>query len=219
MINIVFDFLFPNRCLGCSRIIFTSKAVCEICYSQIHFIHYDFTDEHLFKNKCKLLFPIENAFALMEFEKNTISRKVIHGLKYKGRENIAKNIAQWTIEKLDFKNQKPDLLIDVPIHCKKLKKRGYNQLHLFTEELAKHYHIPYNHDVFKRNIHSKAQALKNKIGRQKSQNLFSLHKKIENQHVLIIDDVFTTGNTISNLAWDLIHQNNKVSILIMALDF
>lgn len=218
MLNLILNSIFPNRCLGCNSIIPPTKVVCELCFSQIHFTHYNFTDNHFFKNKCQLLFPTEHAFALMKFNENTISREIIHHLKYKGREKLGHNIAEWTIKKLNFKNKIPDIIVDVPLHRYKLKKRGYNQLHLFTEELSKHYNIPYNHDIFKRNINSKAQALKNKLGRQKNKNLFSLHQKITNQHILLVDDVFTTGSTISNLAWQLIHQGNKVSVLVMAID-
>ena len=47
---------------------------------------------------------------------------------------------------------------------------------------------------------------------------FSLAEKIENQHVLLIDDVFTTGNTMSAIAWEILKYNNKVSILVMAME-
>ncbi|MCW3159978.1 ComF family protein [Chryseobacterium oryctis] len=215
----ILDILFPNRCMNCNQIIDGNLLVCNICFEQINFTHFEYSQDNYIKEKCKLLFPIENTFALMQFEKESLSRKIIHELKYKNREIIGKILAEWTIERLDFKNEKPDLLVTVPLHPKKLKERGYNQLHLFTETLSKFYNIPFEHDLIKRNHYSKAQALKDKQHRLKTENTFSTTRNIEGKHMLLIDDVFTTGNTISSVAWEILKSgNNKVSVLVMAID-
>ncbi|PZU12685.1 MAG: ComF family protein, partial [Chryseobacterium sp.] len=125
----------------------------------------------------------------------------------------------WTSERLDFKNEKPDVFVSVPLHPKKLQERGYNQLHLFTETLSKFYEIPFSHDLIKRNHYSKAQALKDKQHRLDTENTFSISKSISGKHVLLIDDVFTTGNTLSTIAWEILKAgDNTVSILVMAID-
>ncbi|MGC4128614.1 MAG: double zinc ribbon domain-containing protein [Bergeyella sp.] len=215
----ILDFLFPNRCLHCNRIIPGKEIVCEICMEQIHFTHLEFTSDSLLKERCLLLFPVENASALMLFEKESLSRKIIHQLKYGNREIIGKILAEWTFEKLDFGNSVPDLMVTIPLHKKKLRKRGYNQLHLFTETLSEKSGIAFDHDVLKRNFHSKAQAKKKKEDRQNTENLFSLQKPIENSHILLIDDVFTTGNTMASAVWEILKgKNNTVSILVMAMD-
>ena len=213
------DFLFPNRCLNCNMIIDADDLVCEACMDQIHFTHHSFGAENELKKKCNLLFPVENTFALMQFEKESLSRKIVHDLKYKSREKVGKILADWTAERLDFKDKKPDLLLSVPLHPKKMKERGYNQLHLFTETLSKNFEIPYDHTLIKRNFYKKAQALKDKAHRSETENLFSIPKPIKNQHVLLIDDVFTTGNTMSSVAWEILKEgNSKVSVLVMAVD-
>lgn len=170
----ILDILFPNRCIHCNRIIDGNLLVCNLCFEQIKFTHFNYLENNYIKEKCKLLFPVENAFALMQFEKENLSRKVVHELKYKSREKAGKIIADWTTERLDFKNEKPDLLVSVPLHPKKLKERGYNQLHLFTETLSKFYNIPFSHDLIKRNHYSKAQALKDKQHRLATENTFSI---------------------------------------------
>ncbi|MFC7348847.1 ComF family protein [Chryseobacterium zhengzhouense] len=215
----ILDIFFPNRCIHCNRIIEANLLVCNLCFEQIHFTYYHYFEDNFVKEKCKLLFPIENAFALMQFEKENLSRKIIHELKYKSRENVGKILADWTTERLDFKNEKPDLLVSVPLHPKKLKERGYNQLHLFTETLSNFYKIPFSHDLIKRNHYSKAQALKDKKHRIETENIFSITQKISGKHILLIDDVFTTGNTLSTVAWEILKAgNNKVSVLVMAMD-
>lgn len=215
----ILDIFFPNRCIHCNRIIGGNLLVCNLCFEQIHFTHFNFFENNYIQEKCRLLFPVENAFALMQFEKENLSRKIIHELKYKSREKAGKILADWTTERLDFKNEKPDLLVSVPLHPKKLKERGYNQLHLFTETLSKFYEIPFSHDLIKRNYYSKAQALKDRQHRLETQNTFSITENISGKHILLIDDVFTTGNTIASIAWEILKAgNNKVSVLVMAID-
>lgn len=215
----ILDILFPNRCLGCNRIIDADFLVCEICFEQIDFTHFDYFGDNFIKEKCKLLFPVEQASGLMQFKKENLSRKIIHELKYKNREKAGKVLAQWTSERLNFKDRKPDLLVSVPLHSRKQKERGYNQLHLFTEKLSEFYGIPFDHDLIKRNYYSKAQALKDKKHRLETENTFSITKAITGKHILIVDDVFTTGNTVATIAWEILKAgNNTVSVLVMAID-
>ena len=216
---ILVDLLFPNRCLECNRIIHHNEVVCELCFDQIHFTHHHYSESNLLLEKCRLLFPIENAFALMQFEEESTSQKIIHQLKYGSREKIGRIIANWTLEKIDFSQTKFDLLVTIPLHPKKQKERGYNQLHLFADHLSKELKIPCDHTLIKRNFYKKAQAKKNREQRIFNEDLFSITKQISNQHILLIDDVFTTGNTMSAVAWQILKEgNNKVSVLVMAID-
>lgn len=212
------DLLFPNHCLGCGVIIPNEEIVCPTCKDKIHFTHFGFYDRNPLKQKCEILFPVEDAFALMYFEKESLSQKLMHQLKYNGMQKIGKILAQWTTEYLQFGEDKPNIITNIPLHPKKQKKRGYNQLHLFTEEISKFYDIPYDHHLLKRNIHTTSQARKDKILRQENQSIFTLQKSIRNQHILLIDDVITTGNTLSTATWELLKHQNKVSILVMAID-
>ncbi|MDR6459288.1 ComF family protein [Chryseobacterium vietnamense] len=215
----ILDLLFPNRCIHCNKIIDPELLVCGLCFNQIHFTHYDYFENNPIKEKCNLFFPVENTFALIQFEEEGLSRKIIHDLKYRSREKVGKILAGWTTERLDFKNEKPDLLASVPLHPRKLKERGYNQLHLFTETLSAFYNIPFDHRLIKRNHYSKAQALKDKKHRLESSNTFSVTQAVTGKHILLIDDVFTTGNTVSSIAWEILNAgNNRVSVLVMAVD-
>lgn len=216
----IFDFLFPNRCLQCNQLIDKREIVCEICIDKIHFSNHQFFENNSLKEKASLLFPVENAFSLMLYEKESLAQRIIQQLKYNHREKIGKNLAEWTIDKLNFGDKKPDLIATVPLHPKKLKQRGYNQLHIFGNELSKYYQIPINHYLLKRTKHSKAQAKKDQSERLKTKNAFQLNEKISDKHILLIDDVYTTGNTSSNVAWEILRnsENVKISLLVMAMD-
>ncbi|TXI94958.1 ComF family protein [Chryseobacterium sp. SG20098] len=215
----ILDILFPNRCIHCNTIIDPELLVCGLCFSQIHFTHYNYFENNPVKEKCSLFFPVENAFSLIQFEEESLSRQIIHELKYRSRERIGKILAEWMIDRLDFRDDHPDLLVTVPLHPKKLRERGYNQLHLFTETLSEFYDIPFDHELIKRNHYSKAQALKDKKHRLKTTNTFSVTQPVSGKHILLIDDVFTTGNTVSSVAWEILNAgDNKVSVLVMAVD-
>lgn len=216
----ILDFLFPNRCLECSQLIDKTEIVCEICKDKINFSNHQFCKNNILKEEASLLFPVENAFSLMLYEKRSLAQKIIQQLKYNHREKLGKNLAEWTIGELHFEDKKPDLMVTVPLHPKKLKQRGYNQLHIFGDELSKHYQIPVNHNLLSRTEHAKAQAKKDQRDRLKTKNTFQLTEKISEKHILLIDDVYTTGNTISNIAWEILRnsKNVKISLLVMAMD-
>ncbi|MBV8328529.1 ComF family protein [Chryseobacterium sp.] len=215
----IFDLFFPNRCLNCHTIIDPELLVCDACFSQIHFTHFDYFENNPIREKCRLFFPVENTYALIQFEQESVSRKIIHELKYKSRERVGKILAEWTAERLDFKDTKPDLITSIPLHPKKLRERGYNQLHLFTETLSDFYTIPFRHELIQRNHYAQAQALKDKKHRLESSGTFTITRPVTGKHILLVDDVFTTGNTISSAAWEILNAgNNKVSVLVIAMD-
>ena len=119
----ILDILFPNRCLNCNTIIDGKEIICYTCIQHIDFSYYTSGTDNLLYRKCKVLFPIESAHYLMNYHKNSLTQNIIHQLKYNGIERIGKSLAQWTLEKINFKENIPDLLVSVPLHQKKQKKR------------------------------------------------------------------------------------------------
>lgn len=216
----IFDFLFPNRCIDCNLLISKKDVICENCLDKVRFSHYTFNQSNKLKESAQLLFPVENAYSLLIYEKESLAQRIIHQLKYNNREKVGATLAQWTSERIDFGEDKPDLIVTVPLHRKKLKARGYNQLHLFANTLSKHYNIAVNHNLLTRLKHSRAQAKKDLAERLKTKNAYQLTDNVNDKHILLIDDVYTTGNTISNIAWEILQnsENVKISILIMAYD-
>ncbi len=216
----IFDFLFPNRCLNCNKLIDKDEVICEICLEKVNFTHHHFAANNSLMEKVRLMAPLGHAYSLFYYEKGSLAQHIIHTLKYNHREKIGKILAKWVWERIDFKDCKPDLIITVPLHPRKLKQRGYNQLHLFANELSKHFQIPVNHHFLRRTKHSRAQASKNQSERLKTKNAYQLTETISDKHILLIDDVYTTGNTISNIAWEILNnsKNVRISILVMAMD-
>ncbi|WP_230470678.1 ComF family protein [Flavobacterium cheongpyeongense] len=166
---------------------------------------------------------IDHASAFLYFNKKGIVQELIHNLKYKGYEEIGTLLGNWYVE--DLKSIKPetpfDVIIPVPLHQKKLKERGYNQITTFGNALAKGLNIGYNDAILFRKKYSKTQSKKNLLGRLEGiENVFDVHISKENhhRHFLLVDDVLTTGATLEACSRALLKiPGAKISIVCMAM--
>nr|WP_276597868.1 phosphoribosyltransferase family protein [Flavobacterium azizsancarii] len=166
---------------------------------------------------------IEHASALLYFNKKGIVQELIHNLKYKGHEEIGTVLGNWSVEDLkEIVLEIPfDIVIPVPLHPKKFRERGYNQVTTFGKALAKGLNIDYNAAVLYRKKYSKTQSKKNLAGRSDNiENIFDVISTEENRnkHFLIVDDVLTTGATLEACSRALLKiPGAKISIVCMAI--
>lgn len=110
-------------------------------------------------------------------------------------------------------------MIPVPLHPKKKKKRGYNQVTLFAREIAAQLQVPYMEDILIKQQYNSAQAKKHWLERQKSskeQFILKDTTTIAGKHILLVDDIVTTGATLTQCATLLIGAAAKVSFACMA---
>jgi ComF family protein len=167
--------------------------------------------------------PVEHVSALLYFHKKGIVQELIHSLKYRGQEAIGTVLGEWYGEKLKSSQllQTVDAIIPVPLHPKKLRERGYNQVTEFGNALAKKLEIPVNNSILYRQVYSKTQSQKNRLGRTEGiDTIFgvSFDEKDHNKHFLLIDDVITTGATLEVCAKALLKiPGTKISIVCMAM--
>ena len=167
--------------------------------------------------------PVEHVSALVYFHKKGIVQELIHSLKYRGQEAIGTVFGEWYAEEL--KNipvlRTVDIIIPVPLHPKKLRERGYNQVTEFGNALAKSLQIPISNSILFRQVYSKTQSQKNRLGRTEGiDTIFdvSFDEKDHNKHFLLIDDVITTGATLEVCAKALLKiPGTKISIVCMAM--
>lgn len=215
--------LFPVFCNGCSKLLLKNEKV--ICTKCIH--NLPFTDHHNIKEtEIKKVFfgilPFEFGASILYFSKKGITQNLIHNLKYRNRQEIGTYLGDLYAKELvnveAIKNI--DFIIPVPLHKKRLHKRGYNQVTTFCKAIEKNTTIPMLDDVLVKKQHLKSVTDKSREGRLKhNENVFSIENqyKIEGKHLLIIDDVFTTGATIEACAKEILKiKNTKISILTMA---
>lgn len=223
LLNSLTDLFFPAACLGCNATI--SKKEELICINCRHSLpvtnfHLNNSDDvkKVFYGRVKLA----NATALLRFQKKSIVQQLIHNLKYRGHEAIGQLLGEWLGEELKhveaYKNV--DIVIPVPLHKKKLKQRGYNQVEKFGEAIAKALDVTYENDILIKVSSTHTQVFKNRASRWQKNQVFDIQNehKLANKHILLVDDIITTGSTIEACASVLTKtHNNTLSIATMAI--
>jgi len=222
--NYIIDLFFPKVCAGCHTILITNETVfCTNCRHELPLTQYHLDPKNEAVKKFYGKIAIEHASALLYFNKKGIVQELIHNLKYKGHEEIGTVLGNWYMEDLkELLLETPfDVVIPVPLHPKKFRERGYNQVTTFGKALAKGLKINYNDTLLYRKKYSKTQSKKNLIGRSENiENIFDVHFTAENQnkHFLIVDDVLTTGATLEACSKALLKiPGAKISIVCMAM--
>jgi len=225
MFENIINLFFPKVCVGCnSLLLFSENVICTRCRHQIPITNHHLNPENEAFQKFYGKLPIGFAVTLVYYHKKGIVQQLIHNLKYKGHEEVGTAIGDWFSE--DLKTiptiQTVDEIIPVPLHPRKKKERGYNQVITFGKSLSENLQIPMNESILHRKIYSKTQTKKTLLGRIEvnDQSLFDVtySEKDTNKHFLLIDDVLTTGSTLEACGKALLKiPGTKVSIICMAM--
>jgi ComF family protein len=156
------------------------------------------------------------------FHKGQKVQKLVHRLKYKGQKEIGLKVGELYGHEL---SESPlfcsaDVIVPVPLHKSRLRTRGYNQSDFFAKGLSAAMNVPAENNLLVRNKKTETQTRKNRFSRFENVNeVFSLVNKtnIEGKHILLVDDVITTGSTLTACAEVLLrHKDTKVSIASIA---
>lgn len=214
---------YPKLCANCeNQLSQNENVVCTYCRHDLSLTN--FTDYS--NNKISQTFygriKIEKANSLLFYRKKGSTKNLIHQLKYKGNEDVGMFLGNWLGEILKENNEfsNVDFIVPVPLHSKKLRQRGYNQVSKFGASLSKHLNIPFIENVLLRTSASKTQTFKARFERFNNIDTKFLLKNTSiftNKHVLLIDDVITTGATLEACTKELQRTYGiKVSLLTMA---
>jgi ComF family protein len=222
--NYLINLFFPKVCAGCHTILISNETVlCTTCRHEMPLTQYHLDPKNEAVKKFYGKIAIEHASALLYFNKKGIVQELIHNLKYRGHEEIGTVLGNWYVEDLkELVLETPfDMVIPVPLHPKKFRERGYNQVTTFGKAVAQGLNIDYDGTVLYRKKYSKTQSKKNLAGRSDNiENIFDVIAAEENQnkHFLIVDDVLTTGATLEACARALLKiPGAKISIVCMAI--
>lgn len=218
----LFYLFYPKICVICDeKLIENEFVVCTNCRHDLPLTNFQsYTDNKVtetFYGKVIL----EKGFSLLYFRKKGSTQKLVHDLKYKGNQEIGLFFGNWLGEMLkenqEFKNV--DVIIPVPLHPKKMRERGYNQVTKFGEKLSFHLKVPFIENELIRISSNKTQTFKTRLERFNNiETKFHLKKpsKFIGKHILLIDDVVTTGATLEACAKEFLKSKNcKISILTM----
>ncbi|WP_338732562.1 ComF family protein [Mangrovimonas cancribranchiae] len=224
MFESIIRLFFPDVCLACTQMLTDNEIyICTSCRHNLPVTNQEFGKNN---GTYKALYgrvKIESAISLLLFEKKGITQKLLHNLKYRGYEQVGEFLGKWlgeTIKETSLKKD-VDIVIPVPIHKKKLRKRKYNQVDKCSQEIACALEAEYYKDVLIKARNITSQVDKSRFKRWFSnQEVFQLKNasKIENKHILLVDDIITTGATMEACI-SVLHQakNVKISIATMAI--
>lgn len=224
MFKQLIDIFYPKICYGCNGLLHDNEEyICTPCRHNLPVTNFHYnkakTIENILYGRCQ----IEQATALMWFEKKGISQHLLHNLKYKGFEDIGLFLGDWLGEELKGieSYQNVDQVIPVPLHKNKYRKRGYNQVTKFGQQIAKSLNAEFIDDVLIKSTNTSSQVHKNRISRwlNNTEIFASVNtEKLENKHVLLVDDIITTGATLESCYTVLKKAKNvKISIATMAV--
>ena len=162
---------------------------------------------------------VDHAFTFLHYQRKGIAQKMLHDLKYNGNKEIGALLGSWLGESIKNSDSLPkiDLVIPIPLHPHKLRRRGYNQSEILANGLSEAINAQLNVDLLSRLVHTSTQTKKSKTERWTSmQSIFRLENAdgLENKTVMIVDDIITTGATTE--AAVLAIKNGKPRSVIVA---
>lgn len=223
MFKSLFNLLFPKVCLGCNLLLQSNEnVICTSCRHDLPLTNYHLHAENELTKKFYGRINLQFGASMLYYHKHGIVHQLIHNLKYYKHQEVGTFLGNWYAE--DLKNLASaktfDVIIPVPLHKKRLKERGYNQVETFGKAISENLNIPYNSSILVRNIYSKTQTKKTFLGRTDvNLNVFDVSFSDEHhgKHFLLIDDVVTTGSTIEACARAVLKiPNSKLSIISIA---
>jgi len=224
MIINLLNLFFPKVCYACSNYLRDNeKHICTSCRHNLPVTNYHFENDDTIKKVLYGRAKLENATSLLMFHKRGIVQQLLHNLKYRGHETIGNFLGEWLGNELklisDYKSV--EMVIPVPLHKRKRRKRGYNQVAKFGIEIANALEVPYVDSVLLKTAATKTQVFKKRIARwDNTDELFTTQNisEIDGKHILLVDDIITTGATIEACCSVLSKAKDlKISVATMAI--
>jgi ComF family protein len=211
--DIISDFvslIYPNCCAACADALVKGETlICTRCASQMPQTNYHLVDDNPLKNRLVGRINIRFAMALFRFSKSGRVQGILHTLKYKHQPDLGVMLGSLYGDRLAEAGLKSafELIIPVPLHSSRRRKRGYNQSAKFAEGLAQILGIPFSDDIMERRIKTETQTRKTKLNRWQNVNeVFQVRDsdRVQNKNILLVDDVVTTGATLEAAGYCLI---------------
>lgn len=204
MFGEILSVLFPNNCSACEQPLARGESVvCTACLTAL-----PYTDYHSYAdNPVEKLFwgraPLKAGAALFYFNKGNRVQRLMHQLKYHKDTEVGLTIGRMIGARIKGNQRFSDIdrVVPVPLHPKKLKKRGFNQAELIARGISEESGIVLDTESLFRAVNNPTQTRKSRFDRYKNvAGVFQL-KDFDSKkcrHVLLVDDVVTTGSTLES---------------------
>lgn len=215
---------YPRLCVACGNALQQNEnLICLRCMLHLPETHYHENPENPLKNIFAGRVKVDQVASLMFFKKSDRVQQILHHLKYKGCKEVGALLGEYYGKQLiqvpAF--QSIDFIAPVPLHPKKQQKRGYNQSEWIAKGLSAGMGIPYRTDVLARTEFTETQTKKTRFNRWENvKEVFKVENKdaAKGKHILVCDDVLTTGATLEAIIRKLLEvEGVTVSVVTLAV--
>lgn len=223
--NLIQDFVslfFPRYCLGCSGpLVKGEEIICTFCRVDMPKTNYHTMSTNPIEVRLAGRLPITRAWAFLKFRKKGIVQQLLHQLKYNNHPEIGVLLGRIYGHELKNAGFAPefDLIVPIPLHESRLRKRGYNQSSKFAEGLSYSLGIPWSETVSIRKAKTPTQTRKSRIERWENvKDVFSVSPGlIFGKKILLVDDVITTGATVEACGLHIVENGcTQLSVICIA---
>jgi len=215
--------LFPELCPACGEsLIANEHIICTDCLYHLPQTNFHLQPDNIVARQFWGKIKLEGAYALYFFAKGGRIQNLMHHFKYRGMQKIGNLLGNMAgnqlVRSTVFKSV--DIIVPVPLHKSRLKERGYNQSACFAEGLAQKLNAVVQTDNLVRLKATETQTHKSRFLRfENMQEVFTINDResLKNKHVLLVDDVVTTGATLEACGIELLKiEGLKLSIATIA---
>lgn len=218
--------IYPEICLSCgNELSHSEKHLCGPCGNELSYTNMNAVSKE--ENRLEKLFwgriPLVFGYTHLFFEKKAVSQKVLFRIKYRSDPKLAVFFGGQigTVLKEHYADNLPDIIIPIPLHHRKKFIRGYNQSEELAKGMEKTSGIPYSDKLVKRRRFTETQTKKSRFERWENlSEAFEVSDTItQHRHLLLVDDVATTGSTIEQVYLTIraMHPEVRVSVVTLAI--
>jgi ComF family protein len=217
------NLLFPRLCQACkATLLGTEHLICTDCLYHLPYTNFHNQPDNIVAKQFWGKVNLQAASALLYFEKGGKVQQLMHQFKYNNSPQIGVKLGQ--MAGAQFLQSPPyntvDIIIPVPLHKKRLRKRGYNQSTCFAEGLAEKLQAQVSEHNLIRRVNTATQTHKSRFARfENMQEVFAINRPedLAGKHILLVDDIVTTGSTLEACSQMLLTVPNlKLSIATIA---
>lgn len=203
----ILDLFFPPACPGCGKLLAGGEGfLCTACQLDMPLTGFETEADNPVARRFWGLVPLQNATAFLWFTDQSNFRRIVHRFKYSDRPALARDMGGWFGGVLADTDAYAgvDVIVPVPLHPLKMLKRGYNQSEYIARGMSRRMGVPVETRAVVRRINNPSQTATKSTGERwhNVEGIFSIRRpeRLAGRHILLVDDVLTTGATISSCA-------------------
>jgi len=221
--NDLIALFFPELCAACGRSLYRNeRIICTNCIYHLPLTNFHIDPDNKMARQLWGRFPFVQTIAFLYFRKGNRIQNLMHQLKYKKSMETGIRLGELYAYELKRSEhfKRADLIIPVPLHPAKFRKRGYNQSEYIANGMSAILNIPVSTNNLIRHENTETQTKKSRYARYENLiNAFSIKNKAEfiHKHIMLVDDVMTTGATLEACSIRLLEiEGTEISICTIA---